>query len=72
MFDNAKAIPHQDMCTQCNSSGTFTPYILITSNTVRLTESTLDIKSISIFSATSVSDISSSETHTGFQPSFHY
>jgi hypothetical protein len=42
------------MQTQCNSSGAFTPYPSIASRTAGLTDSTLDIRSVSLFSTRNV------------------
>jgi len=49
--------------TQHNNSGIFTQYVLITPQTVRLTESTVDMMCVSFFSKTSLSDTFCYEKH---------
>jgi hypothetical protein len=46
------------MQTQCNSSGALTPYLSIASQTARLTDSTLDVRSVSLFSTTNMKVLS--------------
>lgn len=59
------------MQTQGDSSGTFTPYLLITSQTARLIDSTLDVRSVSFFSTRNVKVWSLTQPKFGIMKTFN-